>query len=458
MNIKREKELAVRMGMRGDVLEKGKSGAGMFDNFEWADDDRVLDDVTKLETSVNLNEGVGLDASGSDRRETGLGCHATINSAMIENETTGNSRRGNVPVSDPADESVIKPEDAETCEERNATDQRGADSKCTRVCGGHVVALPTDKAVQEMDMKEESIATLLCYLELHENKWVQILQPVRSTCTLKFYGGPAHLHFVAQKVPIVTAAVAYAREREELKPNSSSLTFPVVEIVDKMGWDLEPVRRELYAIQWNDSLRLAEESALSAGHSGILVEFSDLAFHLRAAGDLTNDERDEICDFLEDRILAQERSQLSQLHRVWSTFNAHAQSNCWQSAEECDKIVDQRLKSIVKAYFESENDPTKTELEVLAEARKNLHFVESSVTSDKSVNWDSIARDIRLFLSLHSDCELSGRAIARIFHGIDSPCFPASVWGRDRRFWRRYLDVDFNLLRKFTIKELVRFR
>ena len=66
--------------------------------------------------------------------------------------------------------------------------------------------------------------------------------------------------------------------------------------------------------------------------------------------------------------------------------------------EKCDKIVDQRLKSVVKAYFERENDPTKTKLEFLAEARKNLDFVESNVTSDETVNWDSIGRDIRLFL------------------------------------------------------------
>ena len=156
--------------------------------------------------------------------------------------------------------------------------------------------------------------------------------------------------------------------------------------------------------------------------------------------------------------MAQERSQLAQLYNVWSTFNVRAHPNCWQSAEECDKDVDSVLKSIIKAYFESENDATKLQLEALSTARKNSKFLQSVIPTDEPVNWDGVSRDIRSFITSHGDLELSGRAIARVFHGIDSPCFPASVWGRERRYWRRHLDVDFNLLRKCATKELVKFR
>ena len=141
----------------------------------------------------------------------------------------------------------------------NNTHEDYTHEEYTRVCGGHEVALPIEKSVQALDMKEESIETLLCYLELHQKKWVQILQPVRSTCTLKFYGGPAHLHFVAQRVPLVTAAVAYAGEGNEFERKTSSLAFPIVEVIDKMCWDLDPARRDLYGLQWNEALRLPGE-------------------------------------------------------------------------------------------------------------------------------------------------------------------------------------------------------
>ena len=156
--------------------------------------------------------------------------------------------------------------------------------------------------------------------------------------------------------------------------------------------------------------------------------------------------------------MAQERSQLGQLHNVWSTFNTRAHPNCWQSAEECDKNVDGDLKSIIKEYFESKNDVTKSELEALSAARKNDEFLQSVIPVEEPVNWDRVSRDVRSFITSHGDLELSGRAIARVFHGIDSPCFPAAVWGRERSYWRRHLDVDFNLLRKCATKELVKFR
>ena len=130
-----------------------------------------------------------------------------------------------------------------------------------RVCGGHPVAMVTDFIVQELDLREESIATLLCYLELHPSRWLEVLQPVKSTCTVKFYGGHAQLREVAQKIPPIAAAVSHTSTTPASFKKSGTLTFPVVELADKMGWDLAPVCRELRALQWNTSL--SREHSLS---------------------------------------------------------------------------------------------------------------------------------------------------------------------------------------------------
>ena len=37
---------------------------------------------------------------------------------------------------------------------------------------------------------------------------------------------------------------------------------------------------------------------------------------------------------------------------------------------------------------------------------------------------------------------LTGRAIARILHGVSSPAFPTAQWSKCG-FWGRYVDVDF---------------
>ena len=66
----------------------------------------------------------------------------------------------------------------------------------------------------ELDLKEECVATLLCYLELQG--WLEVRNPVRDTCTLKCYGGHRQLRALARKVPSVAAATARLREKGEL--------------------------------------------------------------------------------------------------------------------------------------------------------------------------------------------------------------------------------------------------
>ena len=74
-------------------------------------------------------------------------------------------------------------------------------------------------------------------------------------------------------------------------------------------------------------------------------------------------------------------------------------------------------------------------------------------------NEDQVRADIRQFIGLYgSEHTLSGRVIARVLHGIPSPCFPAEVWGRARRFWRAQLHVDFNVVRRLATQEMVNMR
>lgn len=355
------------------------------------------------------------------------------------------------------DTKIVDDFESESTEQAGSYEQQSAQVNSHRVCGGHEVAMITESIVEELDLREESIATLLCYLELHPLRWLEVLQPVKATCTLKFYGGYAQLRSVAKKIPPIAAAISHTTTTPAGFKKSNTITFPVVEVADKMGWDLAPVCRELRALQWNTSLA-RDDSLSNMGQSGILVEFSDLSMHHRAPGDLSDSERDSVCDFLEDRILAEERSQLQQLQFVYDSLKSVSFSEFWQCADEVDDESDKQLKQIVKSYFEDCNDKTKKELAALRKARKGSRSIPSSITRDDHVNWDIVARDIRALLGVHHDHSFTGRAVARIFHGIDSPCYPAAVWGRDRRFWRKHLDVEFNSLRKFATQELIRFR
>ena len=81
----------------------------------------------------------------------------------------------------------------------------------SRWCAGHEVAIPIESTVRQLDVKEECLSTLLCYLELQH--WLEVMNSVCDSCTLKCYGGPRQLRALAQKVPAVAAAAARLKEQ-----------------------------------------------------------------------------------------------------------------------------------------------------------------------------------------------------------------------------------------------------
>lgn len=58
-----------------------------------------------------------------------------------------------------------------------------------RICPGHEVCFSVDATVNELDLPEENIATLLCYLELHEKRFIKMLSRAYTMCKVLSYGG-----------------------------------------------------------------------------------------------------------------------------------------------------------------------------------------------------------------------------------------------------------------------------
>lgn len=65
-----------------------------------------------------------------------------------------------------------------------------------------------------------------------------------------------------------------------------------------------------------------------------------------------------------------------------------------------------------------------------------------------------VTSDVNRLLNSYIDCKFTARAIARIFHGIESPNFPAYVWGRSP-FWRIHMKYDFNTICKIAQKQII---
>ncbi|XP_055204539.2 ATP-dependent DNA helicase Q4 isoform X10 [Gorilla gorilla gorilla] len=313
-----------------------------------------------------------------------------------------------------------------------------------RVCMGHERALPIQLTVQALDMPEEAIETLLCYLELHPHHWLELLATTYTHCRLNCPGGPAQLQALAHRCPPLAVCLAQ-RLPEDPGQGSSSVEFDMVKLVDSMGWELASVRRALCQLQWDHEPRTGVRRG-----TGVLVEFSELAFHLRSPGDLTAEEKDQICDFLYGRVQARERQALARLRRTFQAFHSVAFPSCRPCLEQQDEERSTKLKDLLGRYFEEEEEQ--------GQEPGGMEDAQGPEPGQARLqDWeDQVRCDIRQFLSLRPEEKFSGRAVARIFHGIGSPCYPAQVYGQDRRFWRKYLHLSFHALVGLATEELLR--
>lgn len=207
----------------------------------------------------------------------------------------------------------------------------------------------------------------------------------------------------------------------------------------------------------------------------MLVEFSELAFYLHSPGDLTAQEKDQICGFLHDRVQAREREALAHLrlmfqafHRCrggWAEGGSHpcprvaltnsshpsvAFPSCGPCLEQPDDGRSSRLKALLTHYLEEggpgaekeAQGPEPGQAEVSAghsQARgkagqpnvactppalslRGACGLEAQVVltpPPQLQDWeDQVRRDVRHFLSSWPEQQFSGRAVARIFHGI----------------------------------------
>ena len=76
-------------------------------------------------------------------------------------------------------------------------------------CSGHRLALNIAECVEALDVREELLESLLCYLELEG--WIELLTVTQDTCSLKCYGGRAQVERLARKMNAVHAALEWCR-------------------------------------------------------------------------------------------------------------------------------------------------------------------------------------------------------------------------------------------------------
>lgn len=157
-----------------------------------------------------------------------------------------------------------------------------------------------------------------------------------------------------------------------------------------------------------------------------------------APGNLTDDQLDEALDTLHNRVFEQETQALAQLRVVHDTLRKVAR----KSYQAClsENVEDSDIKTEIRGYFSSP-DPLKS----------------VEVAHNRKFNEEQLVSDIHAIINMYRDNSFTGRSIARIFHGIQSPNYPAVIWGRCK-FWRSHLAIDFHTIVKIATREIVQTR
>ncbi|XP_039265024.2 ATP-dependent DNA helicase Q4-like [Styela clava] len=357
-----------------------------------------------------------LDADGGDLRE--LSRHSY--GKTIDRYTIKKFVKKVFPLCDCEDE--IDDMDSDIAEEKPNT------------CQGHFSAIEIDSTIEDLDVKKEGLETLICYLEI-ENL-IHVNLPTETRCTMEFYGGPGQMIRTAKKCDAVAVALKIAKTKED----ETKVNFNAMRVADELNMDLPSLKRLLRYLTYDTSLSSVESEV---GKSGVEVQFSQLSFCVRTKQKTTSEFLDAVTDLLLRRIISQENKELVQLRMCFNTMQKFSHSNVGTCRDFVDLSKSTELKSLISEYFK--------------EQRPVKHTEEELPQIDPR-DENELRCHVRQFLHVHAndfEHRVTGRAIARIFHGIDSPRYPAKNWGPARRFWRSKLQINFNLIRKIATEEIV---
>ena len=169
----------------------------------------------------------------------------------------------------------------------------------------------------------------------------------------------------------------------------------------------------------------------------IIVESSNLSFYVRVLQATSNEDKDCICQDMLSKIRNKERNDLHKLQQFSSVLRLMSQDG----HDTCTSRVS--FKDIISMYFNS--GLSSEDLQSLG--------IEAPPHSNTATDGNLIS-DIHLLMGMYPDIQFTGRAIARVFHGIGSPCYPADVWG-SCPFWRKHLDYDFHHVCDIATKQII---
>ena len=332
---------------------------------------------------------------------------------------------------------------SEEGEEEEAGDSPVHSSRST--CSGHPVALPIGPTELEIDLKSERIYSLLSTLEhSYPASPIHVHSQGNSIATVVNFGDDQDMYALVKQSSILQMGATLAKMADKNAFTFSEFSFSFVKVAAMLSQDVQTVRSELMNLEWTTDPVTGRKKRSHVG-----IRFSGYAYLLKAPGNLSESDIEEVVTFLADTVEQYEAKEIFKLRFLYSKFSEFITEDA--SDQEALVVANSdSIKHFISEYFSSENPcplPLDLDSSKLTLPR-NFNLVNQDI--------DAISLVIRDFISLHyAEGVNTPRKIARILQGISSPKYPAEIWGQVRRFWRCLPTIDFKQLLELCRQELI---
>ncbi|KAI3428841.1 hypothetical protein D9Q98_007658 [Chlorella vulgaris] len=316
----------------------------------------------------------------------------------------------------------------------------GQEDAGTEVAGGAVArrrfgVLAVRKLAAELDMREESMESVLSFLEADACPCLRMLPAAALSVKVSFYSAaPADL---VDQYPVVQAVL-------EASPNPRNGVYNV------------PTAKLAAAAQTAPSVVLQELRGMAAGS---LIGF-ELSREEGPAYEILHKpaELDHLAQQVHERLAAVLACQVSRLDVSYRALNAAVRAG-QAAVAESEVAAEGALRAAVEQYFEQQGaGPGGGDSSAAAAAGTPSvgPYGEAAAGSVLMLGTEGLplkcadpallqaARAVLRRNREQAGCTLSARALARILHGLSSPGFPSDAWSkRMGAFWGSQALVDF---------------
>jgi hypothetical protein len=228
--------------------------------------------------------------------------------------------------------------------------------------------------------------------------------------------------------------------KQKLAKNGKHI-FEIAQVCKQTGKTSAEVEKELIALQDNGEIKFIA---------------TDEAFSFQILRNISAEEEISLTNLLLIKMRGLEANTLWKIDEMFKLAQLSTSLSLLNPQSEPQKQyrqLQQIIQNYISDYFDNNNPKESNYISPLI----TLGLVKTLANIDSSAQLQ-IKEDVSTLLKEHGIETLSnGKIIARILHGLQSPCFESEQW-KQKRFWGRYRFVDFPTLETLCTHVLMVFK